>query len=265
MSVVMKEIARDEQELRDAKRHNARSWQRMDRYAIFDLGREHSLSSHARWMLASLCLIADFRTCAVRATLRELSEQTGIGLNTVPKVLDDLARVGLVKITRPFGPNRAAEVEIIAWHDIVVEGGEPKTRVSRVSSRRQVAEEPRTNLGPTADNSTNDQGEGQLRGEGGVGEELVSSQEERLFEEDWGSGQCGALSEVNWDSYEGDVSSASYAELEPDEVTASVGSVHDVAFSDSDAMKVSSGLRCSDCGKWLRSVPPGEEWCDCTF
>jgi DNA-binding transcriptional ArsR family regulator len=265
MSVVMKEIGRDEQELRDTKRRNGRSWQRIDRYAIFDLGREHSLSSHARWMLAALCLIADFRTCAVRATIRELSEQTGIGLNTVPKALKELARAGLVNITRPFGPNREGEVEIIAWHDIVVERGEPKTRIPRLSNRRQVAEEPRTNRGATADNSTNDQGERQLRGEGGVGEELVSSQEERLFEEDWGSGQCGALSEVNWDSYEGDVSSASYAELEPDEVTASVGSVHDVTLSDSDAMQVSSGLRCPDCGGWVESPPPGEDWCSCAF
>jgi hypothetical protein len=266
MSVVMKEIARDEQELRDTKRRNGRSWQRMDRYAIFDLGREHSLSSHARWMLAALCLIADFRTCAVRATIRELSEQTGIGLNTVPKALDELAKADLVNITSPFGPNREGEVEIIAWHDIVVEGGEPKTRIPRLSNRRQVADQPRTNRGPTADNSTNDQGEGQLRGEGGNEEELVSSQEERLFEEDWGSRQCGALSEVNWESDQGDALSATYAVVEPDEATASVHSMDDVALSSSEAVKVSPNPRCPDCGGWLEPpLPEGEDWCLCDW
>ncbi len=261
----MNEEARDEQGVRDAKRRNARSWQRIDRYALFDLGREHRLCKDARLMLISLCLMADFRTCAVRATLRVLSQQTEIGLNTVPKALDELVKAELVKITRPFGPNREGEVEIVAWHDIVVEDREPKTRVPRLNRRCQVAEESRTNRGATADNSTNDQGEGQLRGEGGDEEELVSWQEERLFEEDWGSRQCGALSEVNWDSYEGDVSSAPYAELEPDEATASIPAMHDVALSNSDAVNVSPGLRCPDCGKWLRSAPPSEEWCDCTF
>jgi hypothetical protein len=241
----MNEAARDEHGVRDAKRRNARSWQRIDRYALFDLGREHRLSKDARLMLISLCLMADFRTCAVRATLRVLSQQTEIGLNTVPKALDELVKAELVKITRPFGPNREGEVEIVAWHDIVVEDREPKTRVSRLGNCRQVAEESRTNRGPTADNSTNDQGEGQPRGEGGVEEELVSSQEERLFEEerlfgeDWSSRQCGALSEVDWDSYEGDASSAPYAVVESDEAIASVRLIDDVALSSSEAVKVS--------------------------
>jgi hypothetical protein len=265
MTVVVNEAAREQQELRDAKRRNGRSWQRIDRYAVFDLGREHRLSSHARWMLMSLCLIADFRTCAVRATIRELSEQTGIGFNTVPKAIGDLVKAELVKITRPFGPNREGEVEIVAWPDIVVEDREPKTRIPRLSNRRQVAEESRTNRGAPADNSTNDQGEGQLRGDGGDEEELVSSQEERLFGENWDSRQGGALSEVDWESDEWDVSSAPCAVREPDEATASIPAMHDVVLSDSDAMKVSLGLRCPDCRGWLESPPDGEDWCSCPW
>ena len=80
-----------------------RSHASVDRYAVFDLGREHHLSANERWMLQALCLAADFRTCAVSPAYWELSEWTGIGRDTVPKTLDALEKAGLVSPYRQQG------------------------------------------------------------------------------------------------------------------------------------------------------------------
>jgi hypothetical protein len=131
----------------------------VDRYAVFDLGREHHLSANERWMLQALCLAADFRTCAVSATYWELSEWTGIGRDTVPKTLDALEKARLVKITHPFGQNRCGEVSILAWEAIIVEHRPPPSRIRRPANRQQVADQSRTSRGQVADKPASDQGE----------------------------------------------------------------------------------------------------------
>jgi hypothetical protein len=148
------------------RKERIRSHASVDRYAVFDLGREHHLSANERWLLLALCLAADFRTCAVSATIWQLSEWTGIGRDTVPKCLRVLEKAGLVEVLYPFGPNRAGEVAILVWKEIIVEKREPKSRIRPPRDRGQVADKSRASRGPVADKSANDQGERSLyRGE----------------------------------------------------------------------------------------------------
>jgi DNA-binding transcriptional ArsR family regulator len=124
-------------------------------------------------MLVSLCLLADFRAGAVRITYWELAEYTGDSRSTVPKTLAELEEAGLVKITRPFGQNREGEVVILAWEQVVYET--PLERAARLrglaNNRDRIADESRTNRGPNADNSANEQRKQPFhRGDEGEGE-----------------------------------------------------------------------------------------------
>lgn len=147
---VMPERSRDwdrgGDEVRSAARPYAegkKSHTKLDRYAPFNLGRANHLSAPARWMLVTLCLIADFRGAAVRATYKELSEYTGASRDTIPKTLAELVRAGLVEITLPFGQNRAGEVVILVWDKMVIET--PREREARLrvlaSNRGRIADE----------------------------------------------------------------------------------------------------------------------------
>jgi hypothetical protein len=102
---------------------------RFDKYAIFDIAREHSLKANECWLLTTLCFVADFRNHAFRGTIFEIAEWTRIGRSTVPKLLDALQREGLVDIVRPFGQNRAGEVVILVWERLIAN-----------TSGRQIAE-----------------------------------------------------------------------------------------------------------------------------
>ena len=166
---VMSEGSRDRDRAGDEVRSAARpyaegkkSHTKLDRYALFDLGRAHHLSAMARWMLASLCLLADFRAAAVSITYAELAEYTGDSRSRIPKTLHELEEAGLVKITLPFGPNREGEVVILAWDDIVIETfREREARLKGLASNRgRIADESRTNREP-------ERGRLRERGEGG--------------------------------------------------------------------------------------------------
>jgi hypothetical protein len=243
-----------------------RSWVKFDRFAFFQLGRIHCLPDKALWLLAALCMLADRRTGFVRTTITELHKDCRIGRDTVPKMLAALETAGVVNITRPFGPHVEGELEIVAWSDIVVEAPREKAMRLAYLNKRQNAEKARINSGSTAEKSANDQGKRQHRGQEGGKEVWDSGEGKVLSEEDWGPRQCGALSEVNWDSYERDVSSASYAVVEPDEAIASVRLMDDTALSSSEAVKVSPNPRCPDCGGWLEPpLPEGEDWCLCDW
>ena len=167
----------------------ARAHATVDRYAMFDLGRAHYLSANARWLLLALSLAADPRTCAASATIWELSAWTGLSRDTVPKLLDVLVKAGLVEITQPFGPNRAGEVEILVWGEIIVERREPPSRIRGSGKRRPIAAQSRTNRGPIADESAIDQGEYSLyRGKEEEGRGADSWTGEELSAE--GRGSC---------------------------------------------------------------------------
>ena len=130
---------------------------RFDRYAIFDIGREHHLNGHARWLLETLCHLADFRTRTFSTTRVDLSEWTGIGRNTIPKVLDALQAAGLVDIVRPFGQNQIGEVAILVWDRLIV--GSPGRGIAKKSANAvsPFADHSRTNCGLIAEKSANDQ------------------------------------------------------------------------------------------------------------
>jgi hypothetical protein len=245
---VMSEGSRDRDcagdEVRPAARPYAggkRSHTKLDRYAPFDLGRAHHLSAPARWMLVTLCLVADFRGAAVRATYKELSEYTGASRDTIPNTLAELVRADLVAIPLPFGQNRAGEVEVLVWDQMVVET--PREREARLrvlgSNRGRIADESRTNRGPNADNSANDQGIQPFH-RGGVGV---------------GGGR---------DSWTGDSASEHYGQGEGLSGE-SYAPFADSSFWATESVRVAPGRRCPDCGGWLGSAPPGEDFCSCRF
>ena len=243
---VMSEGSRDRDrgdEVRSAARPYAggKSHTKLDRYAPFNLGRAYHLSGRARWMLVSLCLLADFRAGAVRITYWELAEYTGDSRSTVPKTLAELEEAGLVKITRPFGQNREGEVVILAWEQVVYET--PLERAARLrglaNNRDRIADESRTNRGPNADNSANDQGIQPFQ-RGGEGE---------------GGGR---------DSWTGDSASEHYGQGEGLSGE-SYAPFADSSFWATESVRVAPGRRCPDCGGWLGSAPPGEDFCSCRF
>jgi hypothetical protein len=192
-------------------------------------------------MLVTLCLIADFRSAAVRATYKELSEYTGASRDTIPKTLAELVRAGLVEIIVPFGQNRAGEVVILVWDEMVVET--PREREARLrgldSNRGRIADESQTNRGPNADYSANDQeippfhrgGEGEGSGRGSS---TGNSAAEGHRQEEGSSGE----------------SCAPFA---------------DSSYWDPEAVPLAPSRCCPDCGGWLGSAPPGEDWCSCQF
>ena len=130
---------------------------RFDRYAIFDIGREHHLNGHALWLLEALCHLADHRSRTLRTTIVELAEWTRIGRDTIPKALGALQSAGLVDIVRPFGQNQIGEVAILVW-DRLIAGttgqGIPEKSANAVSP---FADHSRTIRGPIAEKSASDQ------------------------------------------------------------------------------------------------------------
>jgi hypothetical protein len=229
------------------------AWTKLDNFAVFKLGRIHSLPALALLLLFALCMIADRRTGFVKSTVHALHEDSRIGRGTVPKMLAALESAGIVKIVRPFGPNVEGELEIVAWSDIVIETPREKTLRLTNLEKRQTAAQPRPNRGPTADRSANDQGKRPNRGDEGGEEDRDSWQEEGLVGEDWDSRQEEVLSGEDWDSRQEDWASE----------WTFVSRV-DVAILDSEAVQVSPNPRCADCGGWLEPpLPEGEDWCMC--
>lgn len=229
------------------------AWTKLDNFAVFKLGRIHSLPALALLLLITLCMIADRRTGFVKSTVHALHEDSRIGRGTVPKMLAALESAGIVKIVRPFGPNVEGELEIVAWSDIVIETPREKTLRLTNLEKRQTAAQPRPNRGPTADRSANDQGKRPNRGDEGGEEDRDSWQEEGLVGEDWDSRQEEVLSGEDWDSRQEDWASE----------WTFVSRV-DVAILDSEAVQVSPNPRCADCGGWLEPpLPEGEDWCMC--
>jgi len=216
------------------------AWTKLDNFAVFKLGRVHSLPALALLLLFALCMIADRRTGFVKSTVHALHEDSRIGRDTVPKMLAALESAGIVKIMRPFGPNVEGELEIVAWSDIVIET--PREKALRLANleKRQTAAQPRPNRGPTADRSANDQGKRPNRGDEGGEEDRDSRQEEVLSGEDWDSRQEDWASEWTFVSRD------------------------DVAILDSEAVQVPPNPRCPDCDGWLEPpLPEGEDWCVC--
>ena len=103
-----------------APRKEKRAGVFLDKYSIFQLGREYSLSAHECWLLEALSHLCDFRSRSFAGTLGELSEDTRIGKNTIRGVLDGLCDKGLVRETRPFGNRQTGEVEVVCWARLVV-------------------------------------------------------------------------------------------------------------------------------------------------
>jgi hypothetical protein len=118
---------------------------RHDKFAIFDLGRDHGLDDRARWMLVVLCQLAEYETRRLSITVMALSEYTGTSRTTVPKVLHKLKDAGLIAITKPFGGNRAGEVEVLAWDQLIV----GSTHRHRFRPGRQTSDRP--NAQPSVD------------------------------------------------------------------------------------------------------------------
>ncbi len=65
---------------------------RFDRYSIFGIGRECRLNAYGRWLLEALCHLSDYKSHCYVTTLAELSEDTGIGTDTIRKTLDAFTR-----------------------------------------------------------------------------------------------------------------------------------------------------------------------------
>ena len=133
--------------LRNPPREPKRAEVRFDKYADLDLSWEHHLTPHPRWLLAALCLRANFRTRSVVGRIYELAEWTGMSRDAIRRCLDRLEPCRTGRGGRaPFGPNRAGQVLILAWDGLLVPG-----------PNRRNADQPRAIRRLPADISANDQ------------------------------------------------------------------------------------------------------------
>ncbi len=91
-----------------------RSYVKVDRFALFELGDDYHLTGNERWMLASVVFLASWRTRSWTGSYCELQEATGLAYRTVVAALDCLTRLELLVIAQPFGRSRRGTVQLAA-------------------------------------------------------------------------------------------------------------------------------------------------------
>lgn len=131
-----------------------RAFVKVDKYAPFDLAREHRLTGHALELLLGLTLLTDWRTSEWRGTCGELAELLRISRNTIPKAVEDLRAAGLLAIIKPFGRNSEGCLSLTAYDELVV----PEKRRSPQLARHQVAQSCATSWGESDEPDTSDRG-----------------------------------------------------------------------------------------------------------
>lgn len=107
-----------------------RSYVKIDKFALFDIGRKFGLSAVDRFALVTLTLRADHRTQRLITSLTELAEDCGVSRRTASGAVARLKAAGLIEELQPFGSGRTGEVGIVAYSDLVV----PEARPARGSA-----------------------------------------------------------------------------------------------------------------------------------
>jgi hypothetical protein len=92
---------------------------KLDAYAVFDLRREHRLSTSEWPLLTALTLLASHRNAQWEGTIAELAGMTGMGTKTVVKSLDSLRAAGLIEFGG-FGRRSIGAVRVLAYDALVV-------------------------------------------------------------------------------------------------------------------------------------------------
>ncbi len=105
-----------------------RSWNRLDRYAMFDISRKCHLSAIEFTVLYALCQLADYRSREWQGTAIELAEHVPSGRNSVMAGCNRMSEIGLIVYVKPFGQNRSATVSVECYSQVIVETVGPRGR-----------------------------------------------------------------------------------------------------------------------------------------
>lgn len=97
-----------------------RSFAKVDRFAIFQIGRNNGLSGFERWCLITIVLQADFRTHQWAGTLGFLADEMGVTRRTAKTAVDGLAAKQQLAVLEPFGPNSQGRVRVNPYGLLVV-------------------------------------------------------------------------------------------------------------------------------------------------
>jgi hypothetical protein len=140
-----------------------RSHTRLDRFGIFQLGREKGLGALDRWLLTTLAMLCDYTNGDYFGTITELAEDIGATRQAIGASLDRLHSAGLIQIVSDFGPKVQGHVRVLALHLLVVgatevnrviprDKDEPHVRPYQRGNRAQTAGQSRANRGLIAGN-----------------------------------------------------------------------------------------------------------------
>jgi DNA-binding transcriptional ArsR family regulator len=131
-----------------------RSFTKLDRYALPQIGREHRLLPGPRCVLLMLTLLADYRSQEWSGTYHELAQDTGMGRNSVTDAMKVLREARLIEEVEPFGPNRRGTVRVLAYERLVVLSSRSASTSASNSANQRVA---RRRARPEKGNSTTPQ------------------------------------------------------------------------------------------------------------
>jgi hypothetical protein len=104
-----------------------RTWVKLDRYALADLGRQFYLTLPKRAALLTLTLGANYRSGEWTGTITDFAEEMGASPNTARLARERLEECGLIRTVLPFGGNRRGIVLVLAYGDLRV----PSSKVDR--------------------------------------------------------------------------------------------------------------------------------------
>jgi len=102
-----------------------RAYLKLDRYASFDLARQHSLRASDRCVLLSLVLLADFRSHRCQLSITDLADHSGVSRRTASTAVIRLRAAGLIEMEEPFGSGRPGTVLVSAYWTLVVPERKP--------------------------------------------------------------------------------------------------------------------------------------------
>lgn len=117
-----------------------RSWLKLDRYALFQLQREHRLKPTATLVLFDLVCAADYRNESWTGTLSEISYDLGCSTTTAGNAIKTLVAKNLVEIINPFGRNGSGCLKITAYCDLVLPTHTRRIPAQQITNTSRIAD-----------------------------------------------------------------------------------------------------------------------------
>jgi hypothetical protein len=111
--------------------HSKRNWVWFDRFAMFQVSREHRLTTPEYVVLHCLTMVVDYKTREWSGTLLELAQEVPPTTATLLKAVVSLEKRGLVTLVEPFGRNGRGTVRVDCYDELVV----PRATLATATSR----------------------------------------------------------------------------------------------------------------------------------